>query len=143
MCSNCSHHYPWQISALPLHMWNDIFFSSADNFVLDVGISTHGDLLLRLQLLAQIPEPLSLVLLFTDVNTGATAKHTIHDISFSVALEINTQVDNSRLPRFQEFTVQVAMIVRGLRGEFNQQPDTVLSKLVPMCVKYPHILQYT
>jgi len=109
-----------------------VTFSSslADNFVLAVGISTRGDLLLRLQLLTEIPEPLSLVLLFTNVDTGATSERTIHDNSFTNALEINSQVDNSQLPTFQAFTVQVAMMVRGLRGPFNQ-PGTVLSKLVP------------
>ena len=112
----------WNISLLFLATYTFILLSmsifplTANNIVFDTGITTEGDLLLQLLLPAPIEEPLSLVLRFTSVTTGATREVEIED-NFMNTDTISHQVENAMLP-FTEFSVQVAMKIRGVRGMF-------------------------
>ena len=105
-----------------------LFIYSADNFRLDVGITTDGDLLLRLNLIVEIHEPLSLVLRFTDAESVDIRMKTIEDDSFMNTDVINHKVPRTELP-FPVFMVQVAMRVGGVVGDFTPESQ-ILSKFL-------------
>ena len=88
----------------------------AGDFDLDVDITTAGDVLLQLTLLAPVPGEVRLRIKYTSPDSTEPHTRTSNE-AYINASRITADVRNSDVP-YQQFKVQVALIVGNQQGPF-------------------------
>lgn len=99
-----------------------VSFLTANNFVLDIGITTGGDMQLRVSLQTAIQDNLRLVVQFRDadpIRPSRAVENTLND-NFINQREFEYVIKNEELP-YSRFQVQLAMEVNGQVGPFTNQ----------------------
>ena len=110
-----------------MHFHNASLYDSAEDFEIDVVITTGGDVLFRVTLQAAIPVAVRLRVHFVSEDNPRNIQRQMSDGTFTNLTKLYYEVPNSRVP-LQRFKVQVALIVENNVGPF-VPPDLEFAKV--------------
>jgi len=101
--------------------------AAAENFEMNVVITTGGDVLFRVTLPAAIPVAVRLRIHFVSEDNPRNVQNQTSDGTFTNLTELYYEVQNSRVP-FPRFKVQLALMVENNVGPF-VPPDLEFAKV--------------